>query len=463
MPPIGQLGWIAIAVVTILVLVWITHSAYSKGYLPDGVFKDTYESMIASAYRSYDKFIESPENLYTRTVGYENDAIVTMAVDKATKLEEMHHNNSNNLTTTASDAANNSFILAELNRFNIAPSADGAGQQNAMDIAEIMYRRTLSRIRNNPLVIAQTNDHAEAMLDRIEMFDLTMHPDAVDPLHPAIEEARDYIRLARVDIARNPKPKPKSKLTGRAAYYEPKQVRNDPQNVHDSQLTHALRVKYDTIVAHNKHDQTEIGTRNYKQPAIADILVELNRAKLEESTSERATQILRTMSAGGQVSSIGASEDQIVLEVWKRINSSDNADNREELKQSLWTALASGMEPNYQGEYTAVCTVGRCSRVLDSLTLMDADSKLAKPPQTSEILRNEILSKSYVILQDALRDSPVAAVYNGTTTETDENRQALDDFKHTVKNRIEDTIRQDYPEAKPETLNNLIKDAKAGI
>ena len=457
---IGTLGWLVIAVVVILVLVWITHSTYTKGYMPDGVFKDTYESMIASAYRSYDKWIESPSNLWTKTVGYENDEAVQLAMTKAMKLEEMHHSNSNNLNVTAADAAENSFILAELNRYNVAPNADPAEQLQALDMADIMYRRTLSRMRNNPMTVARNNDHVEAILERIGEFD-DITGNNTDPLRPIVEETRQHIRHARVEIAREPKPKSKPK--GKAAYYEPKPIRNDPQNVHDTELTHDLKIKYNRIVEKNNRDANNIGLRNYRQPTIADVRVDLNAARLPETTRENASTVLTTITNGGAVTALGTTEDKILLEVWKRINSPDNEENRDELKRSLWTSMASGVETNYNGNSATVCTVGRCSRILDSLTLMDSDKHIAKPPQTVEVLRNEVLSKSYVVLQNALRNSPLAAVYNGTEPETDDNRQALDDFKLSVKREIADTIHKDYPDAKPDTLNNIIQDAQAGV
>jgi hypothetical protein len=446
---IGTLGWIAIAVVIIIVLVWMTRYAYNHGYLPEGVFKDTYESMIASAYRSYDKYIESPANLWTRAVGYENDETVQLAIQKATKLEEMHHANSNNLKTSAADAVNNAFILAELNRYNVAPNADPEQQLAALDLADTMYRRTVNRISNNPITVARNDDHTEAILERINEYART-----VDDItfQPQINIARNNIRAARVQITKD-----KSK------YYAPKPIRNDPQNVHDTELTHDIRVKFNLIIDKNNTDLQEIGSNNYNQPTIKDIQVELNRSNLAEIERENATKILNIMAQRSSISSLNTTEDKVILEIWKRINSPDNLVNRDELKNSLWQSLASGMEKNYRDEYTSVCTTGRCSRAIDSLTLMDNDTELAKPLQTVETLRNEILSKSYIILQDALKTSPIAAVYNGTDPETDENRQALNEFKESVKQKIADTINQDYPAAKPDTLANIIKDAQSGV
>jgi hypothetical protein len=449
---IGTIGWIVIAVLVILVLIWITHSAYTRGYMPEGVFKDTYESMIVSAHRSYDKYIESPANLWTRSIGYENDEPVQLAIAKATKLEEMHHANSSRLATTAADAANNSFILAELNRYNVAPNADDdTTRQNALDQADIMYRRTLSRIRNNTLTVARDDDHTEAILERINEYATTVNDNL---FHPVIEQTRAGVRAARVQLADK---------KNKSVYFEPKPIRNDPQNVHDTELTHDIKVKYNKIIEKNKEDAASIGTYNYKQPTFADIRIELNRADLSETDRENAFHILNIIAGGSSITALNTTEDKVLLEIWKRIHSPENQDNRENLKNSLWQSLSSGMEKNYNGEYRSVCTSGRTSRIVDSLTLMDNDDSLAKPLQTVETLRNEILSKSYVILQTALKDSPVSAVYNGTEPETDENRQALVEFKNFVKQNIADTIHRDYPDAKPDTLDNIIKDAQAGV
>jgi hypothetical protein len=456
---LGIWGWIAIAVVAILVFIWITHSAYTRGYMPDGVFKDTYESMIASANKTYDRWVESPTNLYVRSVGYEYDDSVKLAIEKATKLEDMHHRNITRMGASAADAATNSFILAELNRYNVAPNVDPNDQLDALDRANVMYRRTLYRIRNNPIDVVEQGLQAETMLDHIENFDLTENDIDIQNI---IAETRQGVRAARVEVART-KPAGRRKLTGRAAYYDARDLRNDPQNVHDTQLAHDLRVKFNNIVNHNQADQQDVGARNFRPPIIDDIRVELNRANLQEDKHERAMQILNTMSVGNPISSLNTTEDKVLLEVWKRINSPENATNRDDLKRSLWDSMASGVETNYNGDASAVCITGRCSRVLDSLTLMDADNKIAKPPQTVDSLRNEVLAKSYTILQNMLRDSDLSNVYNGNAPETDENRQSLIDFKASIKRQMEDTIRTDYPDAKPETLSTLIQDAQAGV
>jgi len=446
---IGTLGWIAIVVVIIIVLVWMTRYAYVHGFLPDGVFKDTYESMIASAYRSYDKYIESPANLWTHVVGYENDETVQLAIKKAKKLEEMHHTNSNNLKTTAADAVNNAFILAELNRYNVAPNADPYEKALALEQVDIMYRRTINRINNNPITVARNDYHTEAIIERINDYAHTIEDITFEP---QINIARENIRTARVQITKD-----------KTKYYAPKPIRNDPQNVHDTELTHDIQVKFNRIIDKNNIDLQDIESNNYNQPAINDIQDELNKSNLSEIDRENATKILNIMAKKSRISSLNTTEDKVILEIWKRINSPENEENRDELKNSLWQALASGMEKNFQNQYTSVCTTGRCARVIDSLTLMDKDTDLAKPLQTVETLRNEILSKSYVILQEALKTSPIASVYNGIDPETDENRIILNEFKESVKQKIADTIIQDYPNAKPETLDNIIKDAQSGV
>ena len=133
-------------------------------------------------------------------------------------------------------------------------------------------------------------------------------------------------------------------------------------------------------------------------------------------------------------------------------------------------ALASGQELNHYGDYATVCANGRCGRVINSLTLMDANDTISKPIKTREIMKNEIFSKSYAILHTELMKAPtdVAKAYNGATPESeiDEELQSrVEHFQERVKEKIANTIREDYRDSSidPQTLDNFIRDAHAGI
>ena len=454
---IGILGWIAITVVLVLLLIYISHSVYRSGYMPDGVFKDAYESMIISAHNNYDRYLETPNNLYMRTTGYENDESAQMALSKAMRLETAY--NTNDLTVTANAAVNNAFILAEINRFNVAPNLDTTDPAylEALDNTDLYYRRALNRIKNNTRSVIQYPEHGpavEVILDRIV--------DYIPDVDLDIQHIRDTVRAERVLHATI---KPAKSKTPQQTYFEPRVIRDDPQNVHDREINEAMRTKYRHILISNKHDADIVGSHNYKEPELDDIRTELRDSNISAEKKRLALNTLSKISISNGISSLNTTEDAIIKEVWKRIHSIDNMTNRDSMKNSLWDSLASGTEKNYSGKYNAVCSVGRCSRVIDSLTLMDTNTEIAKPFKTAEIIRNEILSKSYKILQDSLAKAQpaIANIYRGLVDETPETRIQLETFIEDVKNQIDTTTKLDYPDTKPDVLNNIIKDAQAGV
>jgi hypothetical protein len=124
------------------------------------------------------------------------------------------------------------------------------------------------------------------------------------------------------------------------------------------------------------------------------------------------------------------------------------------------------METRYDGKQSKVCATGRVSRVLDSLTKMDASEQIAAPVKTTEILRNEIFDKSSHILQEQLKLVPkdVAEAYNSSAADpTTEMQVQLDQFRTTTKNKIAETIRNDYAGIPITGLDSIIKDAQAGV
>lgn len=456
---IGILGRIAICVVILLVLVWLIHTVYKSGYLPDGAFKDTYESMIQSAYRQYDKYIESPINLYSKTTGYENDDVVKIAVDKLERTEHAHKINESNgqiLSTTANDAAVNAFVLAELNRFNIAPNLPDLERIDTMIKADQMYARALRRIQNNAQNVVQyntiTDPTPETMLFRIEDY----MRDRNIPIQHTIDDARRDIRTAR------------KKITPKKQYFAPRVIRNDPQNVHDTGLNNDLKTKFAKIQNSNQIDELMAGAGNYQKPTLDNIEYELKNSALDKNKKQHIQMIIDLAKNKNIISSLNTTDDNVLIEVWRRINSAENINNRDELKKSLWDSMASAVEKNYSDEYNAVCTVGRVCRILDSLTLLDASPQIAAAPKTTEILRNEIFEKSGVILQNRIKNAEqiVNKVYEfgqDEATLEPSDKAKLDEFKKSVKEEISTTIKLDYPNSKPDIIEKIIQDAQAGV
>lgn len=466
---LGLAGKIAIAILLILLLIWIVHTTYKTGYMPEGAFRDSYESMVIGANRQYDKYFTSPTRMYTKTTGYDYDDAAKIAIDKATRLEAAHTaNEASGLSNTAAEAATNAFILGDLYRYNVATGTENdEARHHALDTAEIYYRRALHRInRYAPNIIQQPiRDEIapEVMLERIaEFYDTNQLEQQV--IHDEIQTALDEVRDARVTATRNNKKKKSKPGRGgaRDAYYEIRPIHNDPQNVHDSVVTQGDKIKFALI---RKLNQEETGLLDVKStPTIQDIERALNASSLSQQQKLQAADVLTTMAlnGGSYISSIGATESQIVLEIWKRIHSAVNHNNRTSLANSFFESLASGIETRYDGAHSKVCSTGRSSRVLSSLTVLDASEEVAKPTKTTDILRNEILAKAYTIFQNELLKAPgpIQTAYNDPNATDSEE---LTQFKGATKKLIEDVLREDYKDTKPTTLDNFIKDAQAGV
>lgn len=478
-----------LVVLILLVLIWVIHHLYKNGRMPDGVFKDTYENMLNSGKRKYDDYFTDVIDLYERTIGYENDDTAKMAMKKALKKEEMYSKNESQGRLSKNKigkAATNSFMIADLYRFNVAPNQETKEDVHVSQInAALFYNKALNRIVNNPIAIIQNQvlaknsknrDHElppEFMIDRAEDFyedyiaqitiNNRLQTDNILAFQPNFDRIREVVRDARIRVSEGSPQKPNSKIDSIDNYYAEKSIPNDPQNVHDSQVGNDIKNKFNKILEKNKFDKTEYN----KEGAFEDIRSEIMKYNFPTETHrERALLILHKFSEGHENTNLNTTEDQILINIWKRINSPDNEQQKDNLKASLFDAMADSMDIDNYGVYKEVCLSGRCNRALESLTLLDRDSEISKPIKTTEILRNEIFSKSHKIIQDELRKIPqdVADVYNGKISSASlELDKKVEDFENHVRNEIEKTIREDYADTKPHVLDQLIEDAKAGI
>jgi hypothetical protein len=455
MDQIGTAGWVAVTVVIILVLIWITHASFKNGSIPDGVFRDTYESMMVAANKQYDTYFETPATLWSRTVGYTNDDTAKLALSKSIKAETAHDTNeslNNGLNQSANDAAVNAFIIAELYRFNVAPTASPNDRAAAMAKAQTYYAKSLRRMQRNANAVVTNNTNTnhptpETMLTRITDFDIQ------NQLFADIEVTRHNLRTARVVDAVKPK---WSRAINRAKYYKARDIRNDPQNVHDSAVVAGLKNKLNAI------QRANVGSKSYDKREIENAI---QKSNLPERKRQNALAVLNKMwSTPDQVSTLNDSEKSVIESVWHRINSAENANSSDSLKNAFYDALASSMETS-GGNTSMVCTVGRVSRVLESLTQLDASTAIAKPVVTTEMLRNEIFSKAGVIVQSSVASAPkeVADLYQSADDLPSDKQTLLNTFTNNVKQTIANTIKQEYPDINPTTLDPIIKDAQAGV
>lgn len=434
--------WCLAAVILSIILIWIGHNLYSRGQLPEGFLKDIYDGANRQIKNTSDRF-EEPIRLYERTVGYENDDRIQTALDKTIKRHKMFVQNRLNGRMSEDNIAcsiSNSFIAGELWRFNVRPNARGLNKAaEAEGQAAYYYNNAINTINDAPDVAIRAEIDPGFIINRVDDFyDQTQHFRQVRPDTRTIRKRINDARLSRAAEAN-----PTSKVDTIKEYYKPLPVANDPQNVHDAEVSNGIRNVYNRIVELNGASGDHFDA------------IQAGCAGLPPGKQSRILNILNKFQEGNHNSMIGDSESRILNNVWARINSPDNARNKESLLTAFYESLADSMEKNYLGEYREVCLSGRCNRVINSLTLLDADPEIAKPVKTVEMLRNEIFSKSHKILDNRLAANPdIARAYNAGDDGPD-----VEQFREDVKNEIQAEIINDYHDSNQNSIVKIIREA----
>src|SRR6185437_5583384 len=310
-------------------------------------------------------------NLYEKTVGYENDDTAKLAMKKALKKEEMYNKQENEGLLSkkqAGKAAANSFMIADLYRFNNS-DVDEKDKKKSKLNAAAYYNRTLNRIIRNPVAIIENQTSLrikdkpkktrinelppEFMINRAEDFyedyinQLIQNGEENDEITtfvPDFHRIRDVVREARVKVAEGGKSsKPKPKTESLKTYYAEKDITNDPQNVHDSQVNNDTKTIYDMIVEKNNKDVETGGVE--QSESLEDVRQEMIKYKFpSEEHRDRALLIFSKFNEGNEHSNLETTEDQILLNVWNRINSPENKEKKEDLKSALFDSMADSMD-----------------------------------------------------------------------------------------------------------------------
>ncbi len=252
-------------------------------------------------------------------------------------------------------------------------------------------------------------------------------------------------------------------------YFGEQEIRNDPQNVHETQVNNDMLRIYQNVAHRNDQDPEFMNVNNQNPGAnsISEIREYAKTYKFADPKHrDRALKTINKMAEGNWITNLHARESDILDNVWKRSKSADNRANQAELRAALMDSLADCVESGYNGQDYQVCASGRTARVLNSLTLLDTDEKISAPVRTAEILRNEVFTKSHKIIQDALKetDDETARAYNGALeTPAPDVEYKVKAFEAHVKERINNTLRDEYHDVDQKVLTNLITDAQAGV
>ena len=476
---------IIIVLIVLIICIYVVGYLHENGTIPSDPVRDTIANIKRSVNRKYDEYVTTPEDLYAATVGHVRDDIADMAIEKIAKKELMNKRNEDSGTLSDKnllDASRNAYMLAELTRFNIMPNE--APENRAVleqDTAEY-YRRAIERIGRNPVVVVEgTNDEnvnmprPETIVLRAEDFyedaiaRHVMQPEQV----PNFNIVRNNLTDARIKKAADKVKKNRNndipeKQQIQNEYYDERIIANDPQNVHDAQANKDFSNKYSRILEKNALDLREAGKE--KEPTdkvIEKISKYIGKHKFgKKGQKERALKAFNKIIEGNHVSAVNASDREIMANVWRRINSPENKDKKTNLKSALMDSLVECVEPSgYGGDYL-ICAHGRGQHIVDTLTMLDSDDKLSKSVRTGETLRNEVFMKSHKIIMDELKEAghDVAKAYNGMLDEPrDDIKNDVAALEQKMKDKIDETLRNDYKDVDPKILNGLINEAQAGV
>lgn len=409
---------------------------------------------------------DSVPDLYEKTVGYNYDNAAKTGLLAAKQKEKRLAGSNTN------EQIENDFIIAELNRFNVVPNVIGDEAVAASIDALQHYQRAVQTLAMvEPAMQTDNVAPPEFIINRAE--DYFNEYRAGRPINgliatgrnrtilrndlPIFNAMRDTVRNKKLTALNKQARRDNSKLSAQNTYYTTKHIHNDPQNVHESQATYDMQKKYERILQKNATNPNAL--------TIGDLEAALYTHEFDNQMQKsNAISILQRMKQGNNISKLNTSEDQILLAVWKRIHHPDNRHQLAELRASLFDSLSDGMEKNYNGDYREVCAGGRTARIINSLTLFDADADISQPIKTSEILKDEIFTKSHKLIQDELLkiDLDVVKGYNGEPV-GDETAVKVSEFETQLKSMIEKNIRNEYKNVDPRVLDNIIKDAQAGV
>lgn len=364
---------------------------------------------------------------YEDIIGYEYNDDVQNLLNDSIKIDKDKHKIT---TDTADKYINNSYILASLYRFNVAPKLN-------KDKVIQHYNDAINMIIDYP-----KTQNSDLIINKAEEYLTFEHP---------VEYNFNNIKT----IIRNKKKLKPNERKMQNNFYNPKPIYNDPQNVHDSQVSNDIKFIYQKILDKNQMNNISLSPHYFD-----DIKSDLIKHNMSDEEKDRALFILNKFKQKNEYMNLNTTDDQILLNVWARINSPENNNQRQSLKVALFDALSNSMDKNYRGEYKEVCLQGRCNRVLQSLTLLDNDQNISAPIKTIDILKNEIMSKSYQVIQKILSNSPkhIVDMYNNGSESNE-----LKNFESDLKNEIEKTLRIDYPNVDKSILDPIILDAQSGV
>lgn len=236
-------------------------------------------------------------------------------------------------------------------------------------------------------------------------------------------------------------------------------IKSDSQNVHDSEISHEIKQKYNRIKFLNNLAGYNSSLAPQSVNSLNDVFqkyYDLEDILRQEKLQKARFVVGKMLSNNHENSNLNDTEQNVLSQVWGRINSRDNSAKYPELVTSLVDQLADCSV----GHSFTVCESGRINRMIDSLSMLDNDQSIAQPLMSKEMLRAQILPNVSLILRQEIERLPedVRNDYN-TGNETEDVKT----FENRMKNKISEMIDEDYPSVSPGVKEQIKEEAYAGI
>ncbi|SIP86110.1 Hypothetical protein PACV_397 [Pacmanvirus A23] len=229
---------------------------------------------------------------------------------------------------------------------------------------------------------------------------------------------------------------------------------DDRQNVHDSKVNSDLRETLRKIKA--------TAPRNIEPVIICE---EIDYYIHNDYTDDpnnaykvtAASTALQTMSRGELITTFNERENYILSYVWERCKHPSNSENMQLMKEAVANALADSVENG-----TLVCINGRCSRVLNSLVLLDFDRDISSGVMTFEAYKNQIFQETKEIINQEIERAKLSSnvklqnvglAYDGEDVEVDEDVE--NEFKQEIKREIDRNMEKYSTKLTPVEISNI--------
>jgi hypothetical protein len=382
-------------------------------------------------YRAYSKSnVEklTKRQAYDKTIGYAFDDNAKQAYQQALAMEQEYRQGVD--PQNKNEAANNALMLARIRQYHIAPNErDPARRREVLRQAAEDYTRAIQRIRDDPnaAIPNDNNLNPEQILDQAQDY---FHAMQLQEMEYQVEAIRDDVRQIRAQD-------PNYLVMGIG-------IQNNAQNVHDSAVvnhTRGIAQALPAVTAPNLLNEIQNAITGYQFDNVRDY--------------ENAMQTFNTMRAGNRVESLSTDERRVLEQTYQRIKAPENAGNKQALTNAFMTALSTSVEDGHM-----VCTMGRCSRVLNSLARVDANPVFSQPAVTMDMMRAETLTKAGHIRDRELANAPesIRNDYNNNN-----RTDAVMEFEQNVRDKIAEDTKQAYAGQDQNLVERVIADAQAGI